>query len=94
MTMLPSTLEVAESPELPILYALRSTVEAAERALLAAHPELEEIDVSAGQLLPVSPMAATADLLLIHLTAIDSAINRYSAQLRRESTFASHQRDF
>ena len=94
MTSLPSTLEVAESPELPILYALRSTVQAAERALLAAHPELEEIDVSAGQLLPISPMAATADLLLLHLAAIDGAINRYSAQLRQASLPGSHLTDF
>jgi len=79
----PSILEVAQSPELPILYSLRTTAEAAERALLAAHPELEEIDVCDGHLLPISPMAAAADLLLLHLTAIEGAINRYAAQLRR-----------
>ena len=81
---LPTTLEAAQSPELPILYALCATVRAAERALLAAHPELEEVDLSA-ELLPVTPMACVADLLLLHLTAVDGAIHRYAAQLHRRS---------
>lgn len=81
---LPSTLEIMQSPELPILYALLATVRAAERALLAAHPELEEVDLAA-ELLPVTPMACAADLLLLHLTGVDGAINRYTAQLHRGS---------
>ena len=84
-TPLPSTLEVAESPELAILYALQATLKAAEHMLLAAHPELEDLDLSAPELLPVTPMACAADLLLLHVTAIDGAINRYTAQLRRGS---------
>ena len=81
---LPSALEVAQWPELPILYALQATVRAAERALLAAHPELEEVDLSA-ELLPVTPLACAADLLLLHLTGIGGAINRYNAQRHRRS---------
>lgn len=81
---LPSSLEVAESPELAILYALHASIRAAERALLAAHPELEEVDLCA-QLVPVAPMACAADLLLLHLAGVDGAINRYTAQLRRRS---------
>ena len=81
---LPSSLELAESPELAILYALHAAARATERALLAAHPELEEVDLSA-ELPPVSHMACAADLLLLHLAALDGAINRYSAQLRRTS---------
>lgn len=82
---LPSTLEAAESPELTILFALHAVVRATERALLAAHPELEEADLSA-DLLPLGTMACAADLLLLHLAGLDAAINRYAAQLRRRPT--------
>jgi hypothetical protein len=81
-TPLPSSVQLAESPELAILYALHSALRAAEHALLAAHPELEEVDLSSA-LLPVSPMASAADLLLLHLAGSGAAINRYVAQLRR-----------
>ena len=90
---LPSALEVAESPELTILYALHASVRAAERALLAAHPELEEVDLSA-ELLPVAPMACAADLLLLHLTGVEGAINRYTAQLRRRSAIGKSSSEF
>jgi hypothetical protein len=92
-TSLPSTVEAAESPELTILYALHATVSAAERALLAAHPELEEVDLSA-ELLPISPMACTADLLLLHLVGVVGAINRYTAQLRRASAIGHNGGEF
>ena len=82
MNSLPSTVEAAESPELTILFALHAVVSAAERALLAAHPELEQVDISA-DLLPLGTMACVADLLLLHLAGVDAAINRYAAQLRR-----------
>lgn len=84
---LPSPLQLAQSPELAILYALHTSVRATEHALLAAHPELEEVDLSA-ELPPVSPMACAADLLLLHLSALDGAINRYTAQLRRTSAIS------
>jgi len=92
-TPLPSTLETAESPELVILYALHATVSAAERALLAAHPELEEVDLSA-ELVPITPMACAADLLLLHLRCIVGAINRYTAQLRRGSAIGTSGGEF
>lgn len=75
---------IAESPELSTLYALHASVRAAERALLAAHPELEEVDLSA-ELLAVTPMACPADLFLLHLAGVDGAINRHTAQLQRPS---------
>ena len=92
-TSLPSTLEAAESPELTILYALHAAVRAAERALLAAHPELGEVDLSA-ELLPVTPMACAADLLLLHLTGVDGAISRYTAQLRHRSAIGKSGDEF
>lgn len=90
---LPSTLEIAESPELAILYALHASVRVAERALLAAHPELEEVDLSA-ELLAVTPMACAADLLLLHLAGVDGAINRYTAQLRHRSELGKSNAEF
>ena len=93
MTSLPSTVETAESPELAVLYALHATVSAAERALLAAHPELEEVDQSA-ELLPITPMACAADLLLLHLVGVVGAINRYTAQLRRGSAIGMSGAEF
>jgi hypothetical protein len=81
-TPLPSSLELAQWPELAILHALHAALQATERALLAAHPELEEIEL-AGDLQALSPMACVADLLLTHLACIDGAINRYTAQLPR-----------
>lgn len=92
-TPLPSSLELAESPELAILHALHATLQASERALLAAHPELEERDLCV-DLLPVTPMACAADLLLIHLAGIDSAIHRYTAQLRQSSVLGRSRNDF
>ena len=76
-----------------ILYALHSTLRAAERALLAAHPELEEVDLAA-DLVAVAPMACAADLLLTHIFGIDAAINRYVSQLRQWSVLRRSREDF
>lgn len=81
---LPSTLEAAVAPELVILFALHAALRATEHALLAAHPQLDERRLSA-DFLPDTPIASAADLLLLHLSCVDGAINRYTAQLRRRS---------
>lgn len=87
MMALPSSLALIESPELAILHALHATLAAAERALLAAHPELDEVDLCS-DLPAVSHMACAADLLLSHFTGIERALERYTAQLRRQSILA------
>lgn len=92
-TPLPSSLELTQSPELAILHAFHAALKATEVALLAAHPELEERDLSAN-LLPVTPMACAADLLLIHLHGIDSALHRYTAQLHRNARPGTSRDDF
>ena len=84
--ILSSTWRLAESPELVVLHVLDATVAAAEVALLATHPELENLDSCAEAPPALSTDAYVADALLTSITALRSALERYVGLLRRRST--------
>lgn len=75
----PNPSELTETPELAILYALDAALHAAESALVAAHPELEEQGLSA-EPLPLSTRAAFADAMLNQISNLTAWISRYRAQ--------------
>lgn len=80
MSDVPSITQLVDAPELAALHVLEAALNTAERALIAAHPELDEgFDPPQGNL---APEAWLADAVLIHLTALESALLRYRARLR------------
>jgi len=83
---LPTPYDLAERPELATLHLLESALAIAERALLAAHPSLEQADF-----FPHAPELEIedwiADALLTHISGLETALGRYHAQLRRRATW-------
>jgi hypothetical protein len=80
-------------PELAVLHALHAALKATEQALLAAHPELEEIDLAADP--PSLPtMASLAELLISQLAGLDAGLTRYCTQLQARSARWRHGDDF
>ena len=79
----PSTSDLAERPELAALHLLDACLETAETALLAAHPELEQA-VFFPQAPPLDPDAWIADAIVTHISALQTALQRYRAELCRQ----------
>jgi hypothetical protein len=76
---LPSTTQLVDAPELAALHVLEVALATAERALTAAHPDLDEL------LSPTQwPETAEwlADAVLVHITALETAVHRYRTHLR------------
>ncbi len=84
--ILPEPYQLAESPELAILYALDAALVATETALVAAYPELEDADFCAEAPPRLSADAYVADAVLTEVTALQSAVRRYVALVRRRYT--------
>ena len=80
----PTSDELLASPELAVLYALEAALVATERALLAAHPELEEEDLCAEGSPRLRGTGWIADALLLHIAGMTACLNRYAAEARRE----------
>jgi hypothetical protein len=83
MTSEPPTHEdLVNHPELAALHLLESALVTAERALLAAHPDLQQADF-----FPQAPELEIedwiADAVLTHVSGLKVALGRYHAQLRR-----------
>lgn len=76
---LPSTVQLAEAPELAALHVLEVALATAERALTAAHPNLDELADSAAW---PETSEWLADAILVHLTALEVAVHRYRTHLR------------
>lgn len=83
MKPLPTPSDLAERPELAALHVLESSLEVAEHALLAAHPDLEHADF-----FPLAPPldsdAWIADSILTLISGIQTALQRYHAELYRQ----------
>lgn len=69
---LPSTTQLVDAPELAALHVL-------EVALAAAHPDLDELTSTTQW-----PETAEwlADAVLVHITALETAVHRYRTHLR------------
>jgi hypothetical protein len=78
---LPEVLALVDSPELAVLHALEAALAATERALIAAHPELEEgLHLDAPAVLPTE--AWLADAVIAHITGLETALFRYRSHLK------------
>jgi hypothetical protein len=85
---LPTPSELAERPELAALHLLEASLAVTERALLAAHPDLENADF-----FPAAPELEIedwiADSVLTHISSLETALGRYRAQLQRRPAWRS-----
>ncbi len=78
---LPSTLELVDAPELAALHVLEAALATAERALLAAHPELED-GLYLERPESLSTEAWLADAIAVHISGLETSLFRYRFQLR------------
>jgi hypothetical protein len=76
---LPSTTQLVDAPELAALHVLEVALATAERALTAAHPDLDEL-ASPTQWPETAEWLA--DAVLVHITALETAVHRYRTHLR------------
>lgn len=76
---LPSTTQLVDAPELAALHVLEVALATAERALTAAHPDLDDL-VSPTQWPETAEWLA--DAILVHITALETALHRYRTHLR------------
>jgi hypothetical protein len=79
----PASGDLAERPELAALHLLDATLVVAEASLLAAHPVLEHADFFP-QAPPLDPDTWIADAIVTHICALQTALQRYHAELRRQ----------
>ncbi len=80
---LPTSDQLLADPELAVLHALGVTLAAAQRALLAAHPELEEDDFLGSRPLRLDSTGWIADALLTQLAGVDASLQRYRREVER-----------
>ena len=80
-TELPSTLQLVDAPELAALHVLEAALAIAERALIAAYPELEE-GLYLERPARLSTEACLADAIAVHISGLETALFRYRTQLR------------
>jgi hypothetical protein len=78
---LPSTLQLVDAPELATLHVLEAALAIAERALIAAYPELED-GLCLQRPCPLSTEAWLADAIIVHITGLETALFHYRFQLR------------
>lgn len=78
---LPSTLQLVDAPELAALHVLQTALAIAERALIAAYPELEEA-LYLERPARLTTEACLADAITVHISALETALFRYRLQLR------------
>jgi hypothetical protein len=78
---MPTIEELDGAPELAVLAALDSTLEAAARSLMAAYPELGQDDVPRYRIEPVIRVSQ----LLAHASRLQVALARYREAVLREN---------
>ena len=81
--LLPTSDQLIAAPELAILHALDAALAAAHRALLAAHPELEEEDLCGDSPLNLDGAGWIADAILTQIAGLDTSIARYRREIAR-----------
>jgi len=91
---LPTLDQLLADPELAILHALRASLAAAQQALLAAHPELEEDDFAGDRSLKLTGAGWIADGLLTQLNGLDTSLQRYRREVARSRAASLHDDPF
>jgi hypothetical protein len=80
----PTSDQLLAHPELAVLHALGAALTAAQRALLAAHPELEEDDILGGSRpLQLNGAGWIADALITQLAGVEASLQRYQREVER-----------
>lgn len=88
MSDVPSTTQLVDAPELATLHVLEVALATAERALIAAYPELDEgFEPPRGHL---TVEAWLADAALVHITGLETALLRYRARLQARGLLSPH----
>lgn len=77
---LPTPLQLVDAPELAVVHVLEVALAAVEHSLLAAYPELQD-GLCAERPTRLSSEACLADGVLVHVTALETALFRYRLQL-------------
>ena len=91
---LPSLDQLLVDPELAILHALGAALAAAQRALLAAHPELEDDDFAGERCLKLTNAGWIADGILIQVTGLEASLQRYRREVARFRAASLHEDPF
>jgi len=79
----PTTDQLLAAPELAILHALEASLAAAQCALLAAYPELEEEDLCSDSPLLLSGSGWIADAIITQSCGLSASIARYRREFER-----------
>ena len=79
----PDQRPAARAPELAILHALDATLTAAHRALLAAHPDLDEEDLCGDRPLDLDGSGWIADAIVTQISGLSASIARYRREIDR-----------
>jgi len=77
---LPSVDELIDSPELAVLHLLSTTLETAERGLMASYPDLEFVAFGSG-MPPTDTSMCLAEAILNHLASLAIALERYRSHV-------------
>ena len=79
----PTTDQLLASPELAILHALEASLAAAQHALLAAYPELEQEELCSERPLLLGGSGWIADAIITQSCGLSASIARYRRELER-----------
>lgn len=79
----PTTDQLLAAPELAILHALEASLAAAQRALLAAYPELEQEALGTDQPPLLGGSGWIADAIITQSVGLTASIARYRREFER-----------
>ena len=88
-TELPSTLQLVDAPELAAIHVLETALAIADRALIAAYPELED-GLYLERPASLSTEAWLADAIAVHISGLETAPFRYRIQLRARGLLSTN----
>ena len=91
---LPTLDALLADPELAVLHALGAALAATQRALLAAHPELEEDDFTGERTLKLTGAGWIADGILTQVTSLEMSLQRYRREVARFRAATLHEDPF
>ncbi len=80
---IPTSEQLLAAPELAVLHALEAALAVSTRALLAAHPEIEEEDLAGSAPLVLAPAGWIAESALRLIDALEQSIQRYRTEVTR-----------
>ena len=79
----PTTGQLLAAPELAILHAFEASLTAAQHALLAAYPELEEEELCSQRPLLLGGSGWIADAIVTQISGLSASIARYRREFER-----------